>query len=268
MTERDLEAFAGLMALLAEVFDKDLNAQRVEIYFRALATWPIEQIAAAVDEAVRRLKFFPKPAELIELLEGSPDDQAEHAWGQFWLALTRGGTYRSLYCEDDVLAEVIRRQFGTWADAWNIPRPEYDPPGHQIHRKNFVSMYRDLVRQRRRWDPYLMGQTEATNLATMSTWTHGVPIEPEVTYLPKVGDPEPRLLRAISPQHPLIALIDRATQPALAAGDSQDEKLPQINEARAHDQDADQHPAPRSAGDDGCESLVHAEAGGRSTTET
>jgi hypothetical protein len=228
--QHDIETFAGLMALLAEVFGKDLHAQLVEIYFRALAEWPIERIAEAVHEAVRQLKFFPKPAELIEIIEGSPNDRAEHAWGQCWLALNRSGTYRSLLCEDDVLAETVRRLYGSWTEAGNIPRPECDPPGHQIHHRNFVSIYRGLVRQRRRWDPYLMGQTEATNLATMSTWTHGVPIEPEVTYLPKVGDPEPRLLRAISPQHPLIALIDRATQPALAAGDSQHDGPPTVDE--------------------------------------
>jgi hypothetical protein len=244
VTDHDLEAFAGLMALLAEIFDKDINAQRVEIYFRALASWPIEQIAAAVDEAVRRLKFFPKPAELIELIEGSPDDQAEHAWGQFWLAVTRSGTYQSLHCEDDVLAEVVRRLYGSWTEAGNIPRPEYDPPAHQIHHKNFAATYRDLARQRQRWDPYLVGKFEAENLATMPTWTHGLPVEPEVTFLPVHGDPEPRPLRALSPEHPLIALIDRATQPALATGDLQDE-------AQAHDPNADQHPAPWPAGDGG-----------------
>jgi hypothetical protein len=230
----DIEAFAGLMAILAELFGKDLNAQLVEIYFLALAQWPIEHIAAAVDEAVRTLKFFPKPAELIELMEGSPDDQAEHAFGQFWLAVIRCGTYRSLYCEDDVLAEVIRRQFGSWADAGNIPRPEYDPPAHQIHRKNFLSTYRDLARQRQRWDPYLVGKFEAENLATMSTWTRGLPAEPLVTYLPKVGDPEPRPLRALAPEHPLIALIDRMTQPALATGDLQDDGPSPMDEPGVH----------------------------------
>jgi hypothetical protein len=207
------------MAVLVEVFDKELTPQRVEIYFRALAAYPIDRIVDAVEEAVRTLKFFPKPAELIELIEGSPEDQAEHAWLQFWAALTRGGTYRSLYCEDGVVAETIRRLYGSWADAWNIPRPESDPPGHQIHHKNFVATYRDLTRQRQRWDFYLVGKFEAENLATMSTWTQGIPAEPLVTYLPVHGDPEPRSLRAISPTHPLIALIDRITQPALAAGD-------------------------------------------------
>jgi hypothetical protein len=230
VTDHDLEAFAGLMALLAEIFDKDINAQRVEIYFRALAPWPIEQIAAAVDEAVRRLKFFPKPAELIELIEGSPEDQAEHAWQQIWLALTRGGTYRSLYCEDVILAEVIRRLYGSWTDTWNIPRPEHDPPGHQGHHRNFVSAYRDLARRPQPWDAYLTGRLEAENLAMMSTWTHGIPVEPLVTYLPKDGDPEPRPLRALSPQHPLIALIDRMTQPALAIGDLQDDGLSPVDE--------------------------------------
>ena len=58
MIQHDIEAFAELMAVLAEVFGKDLNAQLVEIYFRCLAEWPIERIANAVHEAVRRLKFF------------------------------------------------------------------------------------------------------------------------------------------------------------------------------------------------------------------
>jgi hypothetical protein len=256
------------MAMLVEVFDKEVTPQRVEIYFRALAAYPIDRIAAAVEEAVRTLKFFPKPAELIELIEGSPDDQAEHGWLQFWAALTRGGTYRSLYCEDGVVAETIRRLYGSWADAWNIPRPEFDPPSHQIHHKNFVATYRDLARQRQPWDPYLIGRTEATNLTTMSTWTRGIPAEPLVTYLPKHDDPEPRSLRALAPEHPLIALIDRMTQPALAAGDSQDDRPSQTDEARPHHPDVDQHPAPRPAGDDGRGSPVQTDAGGRSTAET
>jgi hypothetical protein len=237
VTEHDFEAFAGFMAVLEEVFGKDLNPQLVEIYFRALANWPIERIAAAVDEAVRTLKFFPKPAKLIELIEGSPADRAERAWQQFWLALILGGTYRSLYCEDGTLAETIRRLYGSWADAWNIPRPESDPPGHQIHHKNFVSTYRDLARQRQRWEPYLIGKFEAENLATMSTWTRGIPAEPLVTYLPVDGDPEARPLRAISPQHPLIALIDRLTQPALSAGDAQDDGPSPMVESRLHNID-------------------------------
>jgi hypothetical protein len=231
--QHDIEDFAGLMALLAEVFGKDLTPQLVEIYFRALADFPIERIAAAIDEAVRRLKFFPKPTELIELIEGSPDDQAEQAWAQFWLALNRGGTHRSLNCEDVILAETIRRQYGSWADAWNIPRPEDNPPGFQIHHRNFVSTYRDLARRPQPWDPYLIGQFEAANLASMSSWTRGLPGEPLVTYLPKHGDPESRPLRALSPEHPLVALIDRMTQLALSAGDLHGDGPSRVDELHA-----------------------------------
>lgn len=51
VTEHDFQAFGGLMAVLEEVFDKDFTLQRVEIYFRALAAWPIERIKDAVDAA-------------------------------------------------------------------------------------------------------------------------------------------------------------------------------------------------------------------------
>jgi hypothetical protein len=230
---QDLEAFARLMAALAEIHNETPTPQRLEIYFRVLADWSIEVVAAAVDAAIRRLKFFPKPAELIELIEGSPDDRAEHAWGQFWLAVARGGTYQSLYCADVVLAETIRRVYGSWADAGHVPRVEYDAPGHQIHHKNFVAMYRDLCRHPEPWAPHLVGIFEATNTATMPTWTHGLPAEPLVTYLPAHGDPEPRPLRALAPQHPLVALVDRLQQPALAAGDTDDVRSSE-DQARPH----------------------------------
>jgi hypothetical protein len=59
--DQDRETFARLMAALAETLEKDLAPQRLEIYFRALATWPIESVAAAADAAIRTLKFFLSP---------------------------------------------------------------------------------------------------------------------------------------------------------------------------------------------------------------
>jgi hypothetical protein len=216
----DFDRFSEALIVLAEAFDVRLSAARINLYFEGLSDrgWPA--VETAFGQALRTCKFFPKIAELRELAAGgSHEDQAEHAWSQFWLVLQRFGTYRSLYCEDPVLAETVRRLYGSWADAGNIPRIEADSAAHQVHHKNFVTTYGDLARHPQPYDPYLVGQIEATNLATLAYWERGMPLEPEVTYLPRQGNPESRPLRVLQPDHVLVRLLDQAMQPVLPAAD-------------------------------------------------
>jgi hypothetical protein len=73
----------------------------MEIYFAALADLELAEIRAAATVHVQTSKWFPKPAEIREAIEGSADDRADLAWG-----------------------EVVRlvRQYGYWnapaLDAW------------------------------------------------------------------------------------------------------------------------------------------------------
>jgi hypothetical protein len=46
-----------------------------------------------------------------------------------------------------------------------------------------------------------------------------MPLEPEVTYLPRQGEPESRPLRALQPDHVLVRMLDQVMQPALPAAD-------------------------------------------------
>jgi hypothetical protein len=167
--DQDFDRFSDALVVLAEAFGTKLSAARIDIYFEGLRdlNWPALEVAFG--QVLRTCKFFPVVAEIRETVAGgSQEDQGEHAWSQIWIVLQRCGTYRSLYCEDPMVAETIRRLYGSWPDAWNIPRQAADPIAYQVHHKNFVTTYCGLARHPQPYDPYLAGQIEATNLATMA----------------------------------------------------------------------------------------------------
>lgn len=69
---KDFEIFGALMGMLGENFDKELSPLKVELYFDCLNDFEIEKVKKAVFVAIKTLKFFPKVAELRELIQGGP----------------------------------------------------------------------------------------------------------------------------------------------------------------------------------------------------
>jgi hypothetical protein len=132
------------MAVLLTYYGGTMSPEIQELYWRNLEPYPWEQVEWALAEAVRRCKWMPRIAELLEFLEGDPVLQAEHAWGQFWAALqTDTGTYSSVYFEDRALPETIRRVFRSWPEAGWLPRSDSENgPMYQVMHKQFLAVYR------------------------------------------------------------------------------------------------------------------------------
>lgn len=80
MTSADREQFATLMLGIGETYGEPVSDARMEIYFAALADLDLEEIRAAATAHVRTSKFFPRPAELREAIDGRPEDRAEFGW--------------------------------------------------------------------------------------------------------------------------------------------------------------------------------------------
>jgi hypothetical protein len=66
MTAGDHPAFAELLALLGETFQEPISEARCAAYFDALRDLPLAAVQAAVREALRDCRFFPRPVELRE----------------------------------------------------------------------------------------------------------------------------------------------------------------------------------------------------------
>lgn len=80
MTDADREPFMLLMVGLGETYNEPVSDARMEIYFAALADLDIEAVRAAANAHARASKFFPKPAEIREIVGGNVEDRAELAW--------------------------------------------------------------------------------------------------------------------------------------------------------------------------------------------
>lgn len=114
MTAQDRERFATLMLGLGETYGEPVSEARMEIYFRALEDVDFAAVNAAANIHVRQSKFFPRPSELREAIEGSPDDAAELAWVELLRAVRRIGYYGTPTFEDDAMRRAALEMFGGW----------------------------------------------------------------------------------------------------------------------------------------------------------
>jgi hypothetical protein len=114
MTNQDGVRFIELLTALAETFDETLSDLRAEIYFRTLVDLELAQVEQAIVRAARTLTFFPKPAELRALVEGTPEDRAEMAWMQLLQQVRRVGSWGTPAFTDPIIARAIGDLFGGW----------------------------------------------------------------------------------------------------------------------------------------------------------
>jgi hypothetical protein len=74
-----LELFKGAMKKLAMAVDKEMGEARYLIYFEQLHTYGIEEIQAAVDQAIHNEEYnvIPTVGKLIRYIEDAREEQGE-----------------------------------------------------------------------------------------------------------------------------------------------------------------------------------------------
>jgi hypothetical protein len=113
MTEIDREPFAAALFALGDTFNEPMTRVRAEGYFDALSDYTLPQVNAAVRLSLRRCKFFPKPAELRELIEGDAEAASDAAWGAVLREIRRVGYIGTPDLEERTL-RAIRELWGSW----------------------------------------------------------------------------------------------------------------------------------------------------------
>ncbi len=63
------ERFGQMMLILGEAFDTQITSTKTAIYFDALRDMGEENTLWAMQESIRRCKFFPRVAEIRELVD-------------------------------------------------------------------------------------------------------------------------------------------------------------------------------------------------------
>lgn len=108
------------------------------IYQRAMDPFSDEQIDRAMLTAALTLKFFPKPAELIELIQGTSKDNAILAWETLLMAVQRYGSYQSVLFGDGKIARTVE-MMGGWLDVCAMTEEET-----KWKAKDFMAIYQGL----------------------------------------------------------------------------------------------------------------------------
>lgn len=137
-----------------------------------------DQIERAMMTAALTLKFFPKPAELIELIQGKTKDRAIAAWESLIGAIQRCGSYQSVIFRDGRISRTVELM-GGWLEVCSMTEEET-----KWKMKDFCAIYQSLPDSEPR---KLMGRYEQDN--RMRGFIEAIP-EPVM-----IGQAKPDLLR-------------------------------------------------------------------------
>lgn len=152
MTDADRATFATLMFGLGETYNEPISDARMEIYFSALSDLSIDAVHQAASAHVRGSKFFPKPAEIRELVGGAVEDRAEIAWATVvnlvrrhgWLGVDGRGKPPAF--EDDATRRAALELFGGWT-ALCEQLPGAGSPAFLGTAKQFKALYGAYARR-------------------------------------------------------------------------------------------------------------------------
>jgi len=145
-TNNQEREFALLLLGMGELFETPVSHTRAELFARAVEDLPFDAVKAAANAYARSGKFFPKPAELRELVLGDPFDQAELAWSHLLREVKRiGWTGTPMFTD----ATEERAALGLFGGSWRALCENLPAGGPELlgYRKQFVALHVAAARQ-------------------------------------------------------------------------------------------------------------------------
>jgi len=150
--------FKELMTVLSELFDKPLSELITRIYWKTLDPFTDAECQNAFETLIQTSRFFPKPADFLELLVGKKEDRAALAWLKVAKAIRKIGTYQSVRFDDPVIHSVIQAM-GGWIKLGQMLEKEVP-----FKQKEFERLYTIMAGNGKHPD-YLPGISERDNTA-------------------------------------------------------------------------------------------------------
>ena len=163
MLEQDSPKFAELVVGIGEVYGKPFSSAAIEIYWRALEAYRLEDVKAAIYRHIQNPdvgKFLPKPADIIMAIEGSSQNQALSAWSKTFYGIKIVGGYSSV-AFDDCVIHVVVRDMSNWIKLCDTEEKQLP-----FVAKEFQERYRGyVIKKPPGHTKYLYGRFELQNCA-------------------------------------------------------------------------------------------------------
>ena len=119
MKPEDYDSFVEVVTGFAELKGKQLSAPAIELYWRAMQHWPIDEFRRAAEHLIKTCEWFPVPKHFEDLRKESRATASE-AWArvmshceEFWRSGNGCG---------DRQADTVVRMLGGYATIALMPR--------------------------------------------------------------------------------------------------------------------------------------------------
>ena len=147
----DVQRFAKALAIVAEVFNEPISEVKVAAYWDALRDLGIDDLERSIQSCVKYNKFFPRPADIREVLEGAKGDQWEYDLSHLQGRIVLLGKYTPP--EPTWRLWRVVRALGGWRRVCEL--------NHIELRRNFKTVWQVMDRE--------LGRTEAKEIGREDT---------------------------------------------------------------------------------------------------
>lgn len=154
MVDNERKEFTKILIMVAELFDKDLSENLINLYFHALKDLDISKIKTASSNLIKSATFFPKPVDFRNAIIGNVDDKSIEAWTK---ALNAKNKYNSVKFDDPAIHSAIEAM-GGWIKFCTME--DYKEESWQM--KDFTKIYKSVAGRGGHIE-YLSGMSELEN---------------------------------------------------------------------------------------------------------
>lgn len=152
--------FKEYMATLCELHEKTLSKLLTDLYWRVLEPFTDEQCEAAFKELIYSNKFFPKPPDFLDAIQGTKKNRATEAWLDVLESVKRIGNYQSVKFPDPVIHSVIQ-SMGGWTELCMMENDDV-----KWKQREFERLYEVMEGRGGNHPEYLPGIHELQNFQT------------------------------------------------------------------------------------------------------
>lgn len=161
MRDNERKEFCDLAHSVWSFYRQTLTPMMTQILWQALRGYDLQAISKAFDKHLMNPdtgQFPPKPADIVRLLDGGTEDQAQLAWAKVDKAVRQVGAYQSVVFDDAVIHAVLM-DMGGWIALGNCTEDEWPFKAREFEKRYRGYTLRGMVQYQRQ----LTGIAEAQN---------------------------------------------------------------------------------------------------------
>lgn len=163
LDEKRKPEFVALFKQIGNVYEKEASMGLIGLYWQVLEDYDFSAIKLAVKKHLSspdQGRYFPKPADLILIMDGGSNDQALIAWSKVDRAVHEIGGYSSVVFDDHFIHLAIE-DIGGWPSLGLCSERDW-----QFVRNRFIDTYRMYLRkgEQNRYPHVLLGRHDLSNL--------------------------------------------------------------------------------------------------------